>query len=82
MTCPKCHSNNVSVQIVTESKLKNKHHNIFWWVFVGWWWIIIKWIFLTLPALLAKIFIPKKQTLKQKQVSMCVCQSCGHTWEA
>lgn len=82
MTCPKCKSTNVSVQVVTESKLKTKHHNIIWWIIVGWWWIPVKWVVLTIPALLAKIFIPKRQKLKQKHVTMCVCQNCGHSWKA
>lgn len=82
MICPKCKSNNVTAQVVTETQLKNKHHNILWWIFVGWWWLPIKWVFLTFPALIAKIFIPKKQTLKQKHVSMWVCHNCGHTWKA
>lgn len=82
MTCPKCGSTNVNVQIVTKSKLKNAHHGFFWWLLIGWWWIPIKWLFLTIPALLAKIFIPKKQKLKQRNVSMCVCQNCGHSWKA
>ena len=82
MTCPKCGSTNVNIQVVTETQLKNKHHNILWWLFIGWWWLIVKWLFLTLPALLAKIFIPKRQKLKQHHISMCVCQKCGHKWEA
>ena len=28
MNCPKCESENVKVQIVSESQLKNKHHSI------------------------------------------------------
>ena len=28
MTCPKCGSDNVSVQIVTETKIKQKRHGI------------------------------------------------------
>lgn len=82
MICPKCHGNNVTAQVVTETQLKNAHHSFFWWIFVGWWWIPFKWLFLTLPALLAKIFIPKRQKLKQRHVSMWVCHDCGHSWRA
>ena len=82
MVCPKCGSSNVNVQVVTETQLKNKHHGIFWWLCIGWWWIPIKWIFLTIPALIVKIFAPKKQKLKTKQISVCVCQNCGHSWKA
>lgn len=82
MKCPRCGSENVSVQMVTETQLKDKHHSILWWIFVGWWWLFIKWLFLTVPALIVKIFAPKKQKLKVKHKSICVCQSCGHHWNA
>lgn len=80
MVCPKCGSNNVNVQVVQETKLVDKHHGIIWWICIGWWWMIFKWIFLTVPALIVKIFAPKKQKLKQKTRSVCVCQNCGHRW--
>ena len=82
MKCPKCGSTNVNVQVVTETQLKNKHHGIFWWIFIGWWWIPVKWIGFFGLALLAKIFAPKRQKLKQKHISKCVCQNCGHMWDA
>lgn len=82
MVCPKCGSDNVNVQMVTETKLVNKHHGVLWWVFIGWWWLFFKWIFLTLPALIVKIFSPKKYKTKVRHRSMCVCQACGHHWEA
>ena len=81
MTCPKCNSNNVNVNVINEVKLKNQHHGIIWWICVGWWWLPIKWICLTLPALLAKIFIPKKQKAVNIQKTMCVCQDCGNSWQ-
>ena len=82
MTCPKCGSSNVNVQMVTDTQLKNKHHGIIWWLLIGWWWVPIKWFFLTIPALLVKIFIPKRQRIKQIHRAVCVCQQCGHTWDA
>lgn len=82
MICPNCGSANCNVQMVTESKLVNKHHGCLWWGFVGWWWVPFKWLFLTLPALIVAIFGHKKQKLKQKHVSMWVCQNCGHHWKA
>lgn len=82
MICPRCGSENVNVQMVSESQIKNKHHNILWWIFIGWWWIFIKWIIFTIPALIVKIFAPKKQKLKTSHKSMCVCQSCGCHWES
>ena len=82
MTCPRCHSTNVTAQIVTEAQLVDKHHGFFWWLCIGWWWIPFKWLFLTLPALIAKIFIPKKQRLKHRQETHWVCQDCGNSWHS
>ena len=65
MQCPKCGSENVNVQVVSETHLSTKHHGVVYWLFVGWWWIPVKWIFLTVPALIVKIFSPKNIKLKQ-----------------
>ena len=80
MTCPKCGSSNISVQMMSDIQLKRKHHNIFWWIIIGWWFTIIKWIFFTPIALIIKIFAPKKQKIKQTNYSVCVCQNCGNNW--
>ena len=82
MKCRKCGGTNVTVQMVNEVELKDKHHGIIWWICVGWYWVPLKWIFLTIPALLAKIFVPKKQKAKNIQRKVCVCQDCGYSWEA
>lgn len=50
MKCPKCGSENVNVQMVTETNLKTVHHGLFWWLFIGWWWWPIKWLVFTIPA--------------------------------
>lgn len=81
MTCPKCGGNNVSIQAVMDTKMVNKHHGVIWWLCIGWWWVPTKWFVFTIPALLAAIFIPKKQKLKQKSRNVCVCQNCGHRWD-
>lgn len=60
MQCPKCCSENVSVQLVTETKLVDQHHGIMWWIFVSWWWLAIKWIVFTVPALIIALFKPRK----------------------
>ena len=80
MNCPKCGSSNVNAQIVQTTKLVNKHKGLLWWICVGLWWVPCKWFFLTVPALLAKIFVPKRQKLKQKTKTEWVCQNCGHHW--
>lgn len=81
MICSKCGSSNVSIQAVNLVKLKNKHHGVLWWLFIGWWWIPIKWMFFTLPALIIKLFKPKKQKIVNITKSVAVCQNCGHQWE-
>ena len=80
MVCVRCGSDNVNVQMVSETQLKNKHRGIFWWLIIGWWWIQVKWFIFTVPALIVKIFAPKRQKLKVTHKSMCVCQACGHHW--
>lgn len=81
MKCPKCGSENVNIQVLNEVKLKNAHHGFFWWICIGWWWLPVKWLVLTVPALLAKIFIPKKQKAVNKTTKNAVCQNCGHSWK-
>ena len=81
MTCPKCKSENVSTQVVNTVKLKNKHHGILWWLLGGWIWWIFKWLFFTIPALIFAIFGSKKQKAVNKQKIVCVCQSCGYSWD-
>lgn len=81
MQCKKCGSNNVSVQLVTETQMKTKHHSLLYWIFIGWWLEPILWIFLTIPMLFGKMFGRKNQKLKQKHISIAVCQDCGNRWE-
>ena len=80
MKCPKCGSENCSVQVVTETEVKEKKHGIIWWICVGWWWVPIKWLFFTLPALIIAIFKPKKYKTKTHTKKVAVCNSCGKSW--
>lgn len=80
MRCPKCNSENINVQAINNVKLKTAHKGCFWWCLIGWWWIPIKWFFLTIPALIVKIFKPKKQKIVTKTKSIAVCQNCGYKW--
>jgi uncharacterized Zn finger protein len=82
MKCPKCGSNNVSVQVLNDVVLKEKHHNVLWWIFVGWWWIPVKWLLFTVPALFAALIGHRKYNAVNKKVTMCACQNCGHTWKS
>lgn len=81
LTCSNCGSNNVTIQAVNEVHLVTKHHGIIWWIFIGCWWVPIKWLFLTVPALLAAIFIGKRKKTKNKLRKVAVCQNCGKTWK-
>ncbi len=80
MICPRCGSTRVSCQVVSETNLKTKHHSVLWWAFVGWWWMIIKWFCFTLPALVVKLFRPKRYVTTTTHKSTAVCQDCGHAW--
>lgn len=80
LVCPKCGSTDVNVQVINEIQLTQKHKGVLWWIFIGSWWVIFKWAFFTLPALIVKIFSPKKYKTKNVQKSMAVCQHCGKTW--
>lgn len=82
LECQYCGGKNVNVQMINEGHLVTKHHNILWWLIIGWWWIPIKWIFLFVPALIFKIFgIGKRHKIKNVSYKMAVCQNCGKTWK-
>ena len=78
MTCKKCGSNNVNVQMVSEINRKKKKRGILYWVLGGWIIELLLWIFLTLPMLIIKIFKPKKY--ESKVTKQAVCQACGNSW--
>ena len=80
LTCPKCNSDKVQVQVVNKSKLVTQHHSLFWWLLIGWWWIPVKWIFLTVPALIFAIFVGKRKKIVNTTKTINVCQDCGNTW--
>ena len=82
ITCPNCGSQKMSIQVVNEAQLKNAHHGILWWICIGLWWVAFKWLVLTLPALIFKIFgIGKRKKIVNKQKKIAVCQQCGNTIE-
>jgi len=82
MTCPNCGSQNVSIQTVSETKIKTKHHGCLYWGLIGWWLKPLLWIFLTLPMLIIAIFRPKKYKAKTVLKKIAVCQNCGKSWNA
>ena len=81
MVCKKCGSQNVTVQVVTETKVKEKKHGFFWWICVGWWLIPIKWLVFTLPAILGKLFGKSKYKVTTKTRKIAVCNDCGKSWD-
>ena len=81
MTCPKCKGENCTVQMVTDTKTVKKTHGLLYNIFIGWWLFAIKWIFLTIPALIFKIFGVGGKKVVTEQHKYGVCQSCGHNWE-
>ena len=37
MKCPKCGSEDVTVQVINELELKKKGHSAIYWLLIGWW---------------------------------------------
>jgi len=81
MNCPKCNSENVNVQMVSESKLKRKR-SVIYWLLIGWWFNPIMWFIMFIPMLFIKIFRPKGHKIKTVHKSMFVCQNCGYNWQS
>ncbi len=81
MTCLRCKSNNINVQMVSESHLKDKHHSFLYWMFIGWWLHLLLWFFFTIPMILGKIFGAKDKKLVTRHKSIAVCQNCGYHWK-
>ena len=78
MTCPKCGSENVNVQVVTSVKQKNKKGWAYW-LFIGWWWELLAWIFLAIPKLFIALFGNHKKIVT-KESTVAICQACGYKW--
>lgn len=69
MTCPKCGSNNVSVQAVTSQKGRGCLGALMWVLFA---FCTFGIILLVLPALTRK---------KSKTKTYAICQNCGYRWK-
>jgi DNA-directed RNA polymerase subunit RPC12/RpoP len=72
MVCPKCKSENVNVQAVTD--VKTKHRGCLGWMI---------WILISICTLGLAIIIPllTNSKTKSKTHSEAVCQNCGHRWK-
>lgn len=75
MKCARCGSQNVSVQAVSETKVKTKHRGCLGWSL---------WILLALCTCGLILIIPaltnSKSKAKNKTHSEAVCQNCGNRW--
>ena len=71
MICPRCNSNNVKVEIVTDVKTKRRGC-------IGWFF----WILLAIITIGLIIIIPliTNSKTKTKHWTEAVCQNCGYTW--
>ena len=78
LRCPRC-GGIMNFQVVNEVTLKNQHHGLLWWLFIGWWWVPFKWLVFTIPALIIKLLGHKKQKAVNTQKRIAVCQQCGNT---
>ena len=86
MNCPKCGSNDVSVNTfqedrgsITTSKTKSKYkeqgHGCLWWLTIGWWWWIVDlflWIGLFPLRLLYELLRKRKYVGRSTTVSQSV----------
>lgn len=72
LVCPKCGSENVTVQAVTETK--TKHRGCLGWAC---------WIFLAIVTIGLIIIIPliTNSKSKSKTHTEAICQNCGHRWK-
>lgn len=83
MVCPKCKSENVSIQAISITESVNGH-GIIWWICVGWWWMFIKlmgWLMFGLFMLIPRLFSKNKTKIKSKVRNYAVCQNCGNKWK-
>ena len=81
MTCKKCGSTNVDVQMVSSTEIREKKHGILYWIFIGWWLNPLLWLFLTLPMIIIAIFKPKKYESRTRVTKYYVCKDCGYSWK-
>ena len=74
MLCKKCHSDRIHFTTVNQVHLKNKHHGVIYWLFLGWWLKPLLWFLFTIPMLIIKIFRPRKYRTRNKLVTTYTCK--------
>lgn len=75
MVCPRCNSQNVIIQAVTETSTKTKHRGCFGWAC----WILLALCTCGLILIIPAITNTKTKT-KTKTHSEAVCRNCGNCW--
>lgn len=81
--CPKCDSENVTIQVVNENKLVKKHHSIIWWIIIGWWFVPIMWCIFFVPKFFIKLFGlgHKNYKIVNSTKKKGVCQNCSYVFD-
>lgn len=73
LTCPRCQSHHVEVQVVPTVQLK--HRGCFMWLL----WILLA--ILTLGIILLIVPLITNTKTKNTFENVAVCQNCGQTWK-
>lgn len=77
LRCPRCGSENVNAQVVSEEMHVEKgHHGFLYYMFVAWW----IWMVKLLLAPLRMFGKRDKVYTNTRHHTECVCQNCGHHW--
>lgn len=94
--CPKCNSSNITYQreqtanigagtnkVIIQQPKKSK--GCLYWLIIGWWWKPIYWLFI---GWWWKLFFGGRNknglnfnASKSINITMAICQSCGHSWK-
>lgn len=75
MTCKKCGSDNINIQIVSNEVKKKRGWK--YWLLFGWLIDLASWFLLFFWRLVYAIFRKKTKMVNSKQA---ICQNCGNTW--
>jgi len=81
MRCPRCRSENVRVEMLTEQKFERKKKSFLYWITIGWFIEPLLWLFLTFPKLFYELFKPGRYKGTTTTKKYAVCQNCGHSWK-
>lgn len=81
LRCPRCGSDNVNAQVVSEQvHVEKGHHGWLYFMFVGWWLWFAKAMFALCTWPLHMFGRRDKVYTSTRHHTECVCQNCGHHW--